>query len=237
VRITNQQAAKAFLCLTLTALIVSFIGCKSASPHESPLVLNTCPELTGAFRGFHRDSFPTNWVCEGGVLRSIPGTSVDLITREKFKDFELDLEWNVARGANSGVLYSVSEETKETYWSGPEMQVNDDPNHHDGRTPNHSAGALYDLIAPGPNKRLKPTGEWNQARLVSRNGHIEHWLNGEKILEYDWDSPATRKIISESKFKDAPLFMKDRNGYIALQHHGDEVSFRNIRITRFQRSD
>jgi hypothetical protein len=214
--------------------------------------------LTSAFRGFHQDSFPTNWVCEAGVLqvrpapsvnppveefittpavlRSIPGASVDLITREKFKDFELDLEWKVARGANSGVLYGVSEETKETYWSGPEMQVNDDPNHPDGRTPNHSAGALYDLIAPGPNKRLKATGEWNQTRLISRNGHVEHWLNGEKILEYDWDSPVTRKIISESKFKDAPLFMKDRNGYIALQHHGDEVSFRNIRITRFQRS-
>ena len=208
-------------------------GCKSLQRGSSELTLDTCESITNMLRGFHQRSFPgSNWVCEAGVLRSLPGRGVDLITRGKYADFELTLEWKASRGANSGILYGVSESTTETYWSGAEMQVNDDANHPDGRTPNHSAGSLYDLIAPNDSKHLNPTGEYNLAKLVCKKGHVEHWLNGEKIVEYDWDSPSTRDIISKSKFKSAPKFMKRRKGHIAFQHHGDEVSFRNIRIRR-----
>jgi hypothetical protein len=220
-------------CLGTIGFILALTGCGSLSPNSSrDDALTTCPKLTRAFRGFHQQSFPTNWICEDGLLRSVPGRGVDLITVENYEDFDFELEWKVSVGANSGILYAVSEAATETYWSGPEMQINDDAHHSDGRTPRFSAGALYDLIAPNDKKRLKPTGEYNHARVVSRHGHIEHWLNGEKIVEYDWESPATRKVVNQSKFKDAPRFMKDRNGHIALQHHGDEVSFRNIRIRR-----
>ena len=230
-----RRLAFPFACLGTIGFILALAGCGSVSPNSSgnsARALTTCPELTRAFRGFRQESFPTNWVCENGVLRSLRGRGVDLITIEKYEDFDLDLEWKVSIGANSGILYAVSEATTETYWSGPEMQINDDANHPDGRTPRFSAGALYDLIAPNNKKRLNPTGHYNHARVLSRHGHIEHWLNGEKIVEYDWESAATRHIVNQSKFKDAPLFMKDRNGHIALQHHGDEVFFRNIRIRR-----
>ena len=216
------------LALTLVALLA---GCATSSQNTT-LALSTCNSITNAFRGFHQQSFPTNWICDGTTLKSIKGPGTDLITREKFKDFELTLDWKVTKRANSGILYAVSEATTDTYWSGPEMQINDDPNHPDGKTPKFSAGGLYDLIAPNDSKKLFPTGEWNHVRIVSKNGHVEHWLNNAKVVEYDWDSAATRALISNSKFATQPLFMKNRNGHIALQHHGDEVHFRNIRITR-----
>ncbi len=181
-------------------------GCHTARPavHED-MVLDTCEGITNAFRGFHRDLFPAEfWTCEDGVLRSIKGKRIDLITRAKYQDFDLEMDWKLTPGANSGIFIGVTEATSETYWSGPEMQINDDVLNPDGKTPNTSAGALYDLMAPNELKRLKPVGEYNHAEVVSRGGHVEYWLNGAKILEYDWDSPAMRELIGKSKIKDAP---------------------------------
>jgi hypothetical protein len=202
-----------------------------ARPNSEPL--ETCERITAAFREFHGQAFPNaKWTCDAGELHSIKGQRVDLITREEYEDFDLELDWKVTVGANSGIMYGVTEAGTDTYWSGPEMQINDDPHHPDGLEPKTSAGALYDLIAPNNQKQLKPTGEYNHARIVSRAGHIEHWLNGAKILEYDWDSPALRALIGRTKFATAPLFMKSRKGHIALQSEGDEVWFRHIRIRR-----
>ncbi|MGO8701260.1 MAG: DUF1080 domain-containing protein [Limisphaerales bacterium] len=216
------------------ALCLAGAGCRSsANSGREELVLDTCERITNAFRGFHRDSFPVGyWTCEDGVLRSIAGKRIDLITREKFEDFDLQLDWKLAPGGNSGIFIGVTEATAETYWSGPEMQINDDVVNPDGQNPKTSAGALYDLIAPNEKKRVHPTGQYNHARVLSRAGHLEYWLNGEKIVEYDWDSPAMRDLINASKFKDAPFFMKNRDGFIGLQSEGDEVWFRNIRIRR-----
>jgi hypothetical protein len=194
---------------------------------------NSYESITKGFRAFHGDSFPSSkWVCEGATLHSIKGQRVDLVTREEYEDFELELDWRVTFGANSGIMYGVSDAGTETYWSGPEMQINDDPHHPDGLQPITSAGALYDLIPPNDQKRLKPTGDYNHVRIVSLRGHVEHWLNGAKILEYDWGSPALREAIAKTKFAHAELFMKSRRGHIALQSEGDEVWFRNIRIRR-----
>jgi hypothetical protein len=220
--------------LLLPAAWLAASGCHSATPPgREEIVLDTCERITNAFRGFHRASFPAGyWTCQDGILRSIRGQRIDLITRDKYEDFDLELDWKLPPGGNSGIFIGVSEATPETYWSGPEMQINDDLVNPDGQTPKTSAGSLYDLIAPNDRKRLLPTGQYNHAGVISRRGHVEYWLNGAKILEYDWDSPAMRKLIQESKFKDAPYFMKDRNGYIGLQSEGDEVLFRNIRIRR-----
>lgn len=218
-----RVAIVAFCCLSTAAL-----SARTESAVES---FDTCESIRANFRAFHGDAFPEGkWTCDEGVLRSVPGKRVDLITRAEYEDFELELEWKVAPRANSGVMYGVSEAGTDTFWSGPEMQINDDPNHPDGLQPKTSAGGLYDLIGPSRRDLLKPTGEFNHARIISRRGHIEHWLNGVKVVAYEWDSPELRALIKETKFAAAPLFMRSRKGHIALQSEGDEVWFRHIRI-------
>ncbi len=211
--------------------LAALAGCLAPSPPWESF--DTDESLRANFRAFHGDAFPEGkWTCERGVLRSIPGQRVDLVTRAEYENFELELEWKVARGANSGIMYGVTEAGTETFWSGPEMQINDDPHHPDGLQPKTSAGGLYDLIGPSRRDVLKPTGEFNRVRLVSRDGRIEHWLNGVKVVAYDWGSPELRALIRETKFATAPLFMQKRKGHLALQSEGDEVWFRHIRIRR-----
>ena len=186
---------------------------------------------TDAWRGFRQDDFPNKtWKVEDKTLRTIVGSeSRDIITREKYRDFELKLEWKIAPGGNSGIIYLVSEDFDQTYQTGPEMQVLDDAKHRDGKDPKTSAGALYALIAP-VNKVLKPVGRWNRVRLIVHNGHVEHRLNGKKILDYDLGSDQLKQLIAISKFKDFPRFAQNQEGYVALQYHGDEVWYRKIRI-------
>ena len=109
------------------------------------------------------------------------------------------------------------------------MQVLDDDKHPDGKNPKTSAGALYGLIAP-TNKTLKPVGDYNKVRLIVRNGHVQHWLNGKIVVEYDLGSDTLKELIAESKFKEYPHFAQNRKGHIALQYHGDGVWYRNVRI-------
>ncbi len=184
-----------------------------------------------AFRGYKRDSFPDKgWRVENGTLKTIVGGEVvDLVTKEKFDNYDLQLEWRVSPGANSGIIYNVSEAFPSSYNTGLEMQVLDDSKHKDGGNPKTSAGALYALIAP-KNKSLQPVGEWNHARLVVDGNHVEHWLNGRKIVEYDLDSKELDALIADSKFNKMPGFAKEKTGHIVLQHHRDEVWFRNIKI-------
>jgi hypothetical protein len=186
---------------------------------------------TDAWRGFRQDSFPgKSWQVEGPTLKSVVGGEArDIITKDKYRDFELELEWKVAPGANSGIIYLVSEDFDETWKTGPEMQVLDDNEHPDGKDPRTSAGSLFALIAP-VNKVLQPAGTWNRIRLVVRNGEVEHWLNGKKVLDYELGSGRLKNLIAASKFKAYPRFAQNREGNIALQHHGDEVWYRKIRV-------
>lgn len=188
---------------------------------------------TESFRAYKRSAFPEKgWEIENGTLKTIVGGEVvDLVTKEKFENFDLHLDWKISPGGNSGVMYHVTEAFPQSYNTGAEMQVLDDSKHKDGENPKTSAGALYALIAP-TNKTLKAVGQWNHARLRVLNNHVEHWLNGKKIVEYDLDSKELTDLIADSKFKDMPRFAKQKTGRIALQHHRDEVWFRNIRIHR-----
>jgi hypothetical protein len=187
---------------------------------------------TDAFRGFRQVSFPTNsWVVAGDSLKSLPGTKVDLITREQYENFELELEWKVAKEGNSGIMFHVSEDEAETYITGPEMQIVDDANTEDGANPKTSAGALYDLIAP-TNKRCHPAGEWNRVRVSVQGTHVEYWMNGAKVVEYELGSESLKTLIGNSKFKGWPGFAREKTGYIALQNDGSSVWIRKVRVRR-----
>jgi len=184
-----------------------------------------------AWRGYQRKDFPDKgWSIDQGAFKTIVGgDQVDLITKRKFRNFELELEWKVSPGGNSGVFYRASEEDKAIWHSAPEVQVLDDERHRDGRNPKTSAASLYALIAPG-GKKLRPVGEFNHLRVVLRGSNGEHWLNGVKVVEYELGSPQLRDLIAESKFKNMPRFSVLPEGHIGLQHHGEEVWFRKIRV-------
>lgn len=194
---------------------------------------------TDAWRSYRGTAFPTKgWVVENGTLRVIKGGGGgDLVTREQYEDFELTFEWKVSPGANSGVMYRVREDRGAPYETGPEYQVLDDSRHGDGRNPKTSAGALYALIACNAEKQTKPVGEWNAGRIVVSGGRVEHWLNGKRVVAYEWDGPDVRGLISKSKFKDWAGFSRQPSGHICLQDHGDDVWYRDIRIRRLGPKD
>jgi hypothetical protein len=185
------------------------------------------------WRGYKLNSFPDHsWKVQDGALKTIAGAEgPDIVTKQRYANFELELEWKVSPGANSGIMYHVSEDFSAPYETGPEMQVLDDDKHADGRDPKTSAGSLYALIAP-KNKKLKPVGEWNKVRIVVQGSRVEYWLNGVKVVEFELGSPELNQLIAPTKFKDMPRFAKEKSGFIDLQHHGDEVWYRKIRVRR-----
>jgi Domain of Unknown Function (DUF1080) len=180
------------------------------------------------WRGFRTDRVPAGWQVVDGAITRV-GEAGDLITREVFGDFELALEWRIAEGGNSGILYRVTEHGEATYHTGPEMQVLDDERHADGRSPLTSAGAVYGLYPARPGV-AKPAGEWNAARIVVRGNHVEHWLNGVEVASYEIGSPDWKAKVAASKFARWPRYGRAAAGHIALQDHGDRVAYRNIRI-------
>jgi len=184
---------------------------------------------TDGWRGFRRDDVPEGWqVVDGALTRVAEGG--DLVTEASYDDFVLELEWRISPGGNSGILFRVSEDGDATYFSGPEMQVLDDSAETD-LDPRHSAGANYALHAP-VGKTLAPVGEWNRVRLVARGPHVEQWLNGVKVVEYELWTPEWQRLVAESKFHQWPRYGRNHEGHIALQDHGAEVAYRNIRLKR-----
>ena len=153
----------------------------------------------------------------------------DIITTEQFGDFELALEWKVSPGGNSGIMYRVTEAYDESYKSGPEMQVLDDSAHADGQDRLTSAGSNYALNA-APAGVVKRAGEWNAVRILVKGNHVEHWLNGQKVVEYELMSPDWETRVKQSKFAEWPGYGRAPRGHIALQDHGDRVAYRNIKI-------
>jgi hypothetical protein len=185
---------------------------------------------TAGWHAFGGGAPGAGWqVLDGSLTRA--GEAGDILTDEEFGSFELELEWKIQPGGNSGVFFHVVEDSTLQYvWqTGPEMQVLDNAGHADGRQPNTSAGSNFALHAPAGDA-TRPAGQWNAARLVVRGDHVEHWLNGEKLLEYELGSTEWQQRVAASKFAQMPRYGLARRGHIALQDHGDPVAFRNIRI-------
>ena len=211
-------------------LITVFISC-SKTPSDWTILFDG-QSVTG-MRGYKMDSFPwDSWVIKEGALKTIPGSKgVDIISTDIYKDFELELEWKLQSGGNSGIFYFATEEGNFIWQSAPEMQVLDNTAHPDRMRKVTSAGALYDLIAP-KNEVVKPLGQFNQVKIISKDNHIEHWLNGQKLLEYEYGSEEMKALIGQSKFKDMPYFAKASSGRVGLQGDHGEVWYKNIRIRK-----
>jgi len=188
-------------------------------------------ESTQGWKGLGRDEFPAKgWNVEGGCLHHVnQGGGGDIMTTEAFGDFELEFEWRVSKAANSGVKYRVQDGGTAYQAFGPEYQVLDDERHLNGMASETSAGALYDLV-PAGEKTLAPITDFNRGRIVSAGGRIEHWLNGQRVLEIDLASERWRRALADSKFSGTADFGRAPSGHIALQDHGDEVWFRSIKL-------
>lgn len=193
-------------------------------------------KTTKGWRGFHKGTVPDGWrAIDGALVRAEPAG--DIITTDQFESFELAVEWKISEGGNSGIFFRVAEDdkVKAVYETGPEFQVLDNAKHQDGRSPLTSAGSNYALHAP---KRdvTRPVGQWNQARIIVNGNHVEHWMNGEKIVEYDLGSAEWQTLVKNSKFGTMPRYGKEAKGHIALQDHGDRVEYRNIKIRSIKKS-
>ena len=217
---------------TLMLLILfHLIGC-SISNNEWKILFDG--KNTDQWRGFDKDYFPdASWKIENNTLKTVVGvaSTVDIITKEKYQNFELELDWKISKGGNSGIFYFVSESQNYIWQTAPEMQVLDNQYHPDGNNPLTSAGSLFALIAPLDNK-VNLVGEFNQTKIKVVDKKVEHWLNGMKIIEYIYQSDAMWNLVEKSKFRDMPHFGKSTTGHIGLQHHGEEVWYRNIRIRK-----
>lgn len=190
-------------------------------------------ESTEHWRGYNMETFPDQaWTIEDDALvfRPVEGQSgLDIITKEKYQDFEFRAEWMISEGGNSGIFHHVIEQPNlEIYWSGPEFQILDNEAYETSHE-NQLSGSLYDLIAADP-QNTKPQGEWNSVRIISQGPNIEYWQNDEKIVEFERWSPEWFEMVRNSKFECHPSFGTVPEGHIGLQDHSDEVKFRNIKI-------
>ena len=177
----------------------------------------------------YKGGVPTGWFVQDGALTKNKGTR-DIITVDEFADFELTFDWKIATEGNAGVFYRGTEEYDHVYWSAPEYQLLDDANAPDGKSRLTSAGSDYGLY-PSPTGILKPAGEWNTSRILVKGAHVEHWLNGTKLLEYEFWSPDWEAKVQASKFKSWPNYGRAKKGHIAIQgDHNGELQLKNIRI-------
>jgi hypothetical protein len=193
------------------------------------------------WRGAKLDHFPEKgWKIENGVLTVLASNGAesanggDIITDDTYKNFDLKVDFKITAGANSGIKYFVDPDLNKGPGSaiGCEYQILDDERHPDaklGVKGNRTLASLYDLI-PAVNKKFNGVGKWNTAEIIVKGNHVEHWLNGKKVLEYERGNQIWRALVAYSKYKNWPDFGEAKTGYILLQDHGNEVSFKNIKI-------
>jgi hypothetical protein len=177
------------------------------------------------------------WMVKDGLIYCKGSTTdksdrrADLITVDTFENFDLQVDWKIAPQGNSGILYMVTEAQPTSYLTGPEYQLIDDVNFPEKLEDWQRTAANYAMnTAPGAHP--KAAGQWNHTRIVVNKGHVEHWLNGEKVVEYDLWTDDWKKRKAEGKWKDAPDYGMSRTGHIALQDHGSEAWFKNLEIKR-----
>ena len=183
------------------------------------------------WRGYGRTDIPAPWILENGQIVLTGRGGGDLITRETFADFELELEWQISAVGNSGIFFLADETDLPIYVHAPEIQILDDARHPDNKQANRRSGSLYDMIA-APATSQRPVGDWNQVRVRHQAGHLQSWQNGEATVDIVIGSSQWNELVAASKFATWKGFGALREGHIGLQDHGDRVAFRNMRIRR-----
>ncbi|MBS1731559.1 MAG: DUF1080 domain-containing protein [Bacteroidetes bacterium] len=191
---------------------------------------------TNGWHSYGKDKAGTGWIADNGILHFDPSKKDggDLVTNESFKNFDLQLDWKISPGGNSGIIFYVNDNPEKYHYvwlTGPEMQIIDNEGHEDGKYPKHRAGDLYDLISALP-ESAKPVGEWNHAEIIALNGKLDFYLNSVHVVSTTmWDSNWD-KMVAGSKFHEMPDFGKFREGHISLQDHGGDVWFKDIKIKK-----
>lgn len=181
------------------------------------------------WRAIKQKSFPEKgWEVKDGVLKKVAGVKGgDLISERKYSNFDLRWEWTVPAGANNGLKYFIIEERGAV---GHEYQMISEDTREGSAMGKHTTASFYDVLAPTVKPKMKPPGEWNQSRILVKGNHVEHWLNGEKVLEYELGSEEVKAAVAKSKFKSANPFGERVEGHLVLTDHNDEASFRNMKI-------
>lgn len=200
-------------------------------------------QTTRGWSGYKMQKVPESWRVENGSLlarREEGKSSGDIITTSQFANFELLVDWKMTAGNNSGVIYRATKEHAEVWQSGPEYQILDNKGHLDGLNPLASAGACYAVFAPASDV-TRSLGQWNQTRILAQGKHVEHWLNGEKLVEYDIGSDRWLAHVKTSKFFPTAYgqgnWGKATTGYIGLQDYGGAIEFRNLKIRPLPETD
>jgi len=181
------------------------------------------------WRGYNQETLPDGWAVEDGMFTRVDRGGDIIYGARQYTDFDLRIDWKVQETGNSGIFYRAEEGLTAIFKSAVEMQVLDDERHYDGRSEYTSSGSVYGLY-PAQRGVVNPAGEWNSARIVARGPHVEHWLNGVQIAEYELGSPEWTALVAGSKFVEWPEFGTSLRGFIGLQDHGDQVWFRNMKI-------
>jgi hypothetical protein len=184
-------------------------------------------KTTKGWRNFKKETFPEKgWVVADGCLKHVANAGGgDIVTVDQFGDFEFEWDWRIPPGANNGVKYFITE--KRSSAIGHEYQMIDDTLVKDGKS---ATASFYEVLAPKSDKPLKAPGEWNHSKILVLGDHVEHWLNGAKVLEYELGSEEVKAGVAKSKFKNVDGFGTKIKGHILLTDHHDEASFRNMKI-------
>jgi cytochrome c len=200
-------------------------------------------KTTKGWRNYNKQTIGERWKVADGVLyldvsnKNADGFQVggggDIITAEEYENYELRLEWKIAKCGNSGLIYHIHEDSSIRYpWqTGPEFQLLDNACHPDAKIKKHRAGDFYDVIESSI-ETVKPAEEWNKIRLICKGTKVEHWMNGKKVIDTDMGSAAFKSLLPNSKWKDHAKFGTFSKGRIGLQDHGDGISFRNIKLRK-----
>jgi len=229
--------------LTLSFAITAALGCQSTNGGTQASTLNSLTaaeqqagwkllfdgKTLNGWRNYKKTTVSPGWTVVDGILTLSGENAGDIVTVDKYRNFELALDWRIGEGGNSGILYRGTGDNDYIWQSAPEMQILDNDRHADGKREVTSAGSVFDVYGV-PHDAVHPAGQWNSIRIVANGDHIEHWMNGRKVVEYTVGSDDWKAKVAASKWKSVPTYGKSAEGYIGLQDHGDKVEFRNIRI-------